>query len=26
LHDTSWQIHYGETNADHENNKNQYLR
>ncbi len=26
LHDNSWQIHYGETNADHENNKNQYLR
>ncbi|NDK09503.1 endolytic transglycosylase MltG [Candidatus Gracilibacteria bacterium] len=26
LHDNSGQIHYGETNADHERNKNQYLR
>lgn len=26
LHDNSWKIHYGRTNADHINNKNKYLR
>lgn len=26
LHDNSWQIHYGRTDAEHINNKNTYLR